>query len=217
MAHRVAQVARVTIALVLPPGDARIGEGFPQLLPGKPQQGPHHLHAQAFALGRHAGKARQPRAAQQVQQQRFRLIVPVMGQGHGLRAAAAKLLTEKTVARLSGPILPRMLRRVGAIHGQGQAFPFAQFPDKALVLVRLRAPQAMVDMHRPQPDPALRPQAQKQLRQRHGIRPAGQADEQPFRQRGQAAQQRFGHAPVPVRCHQGRDGAPQAAQGFRFL
>lgn len=71
----------------------------------KPEQGPCDLDLAAPASCRHAGKARQPRAARKAEQHGFGLIVEVMGGDDDAGADAAGFLRQQGVAGLARALL----------------------------------------------------------------------------------------------------------------
>ena len=164
----VAQVPAVPVGVILPPGLTGILQRGLQLRPGHAQQRTQNPHAVHHSVLRHGRQPCEPRAPHQVQKQRFRLIVPVMGQGQGLRPGLRHGLPEEAVPRPSRPVLPWMLRRLRPVAQKRYVSLTAQRPDKGLVPVRRCAPQAVVHMHRRHPAAPC----QQHQHQGHGIRPA---------------------------------------------
>ena len=162
--HRENQVAEfVALEVVL-----RVGAVFPPgepLLPGKSldigpchsQQGPVQGDVGIFrvrdkAFGLHADKALEPGSAEEVQQQRFRVVVGIVGHGHPFVSVFAAQLSEPAVAQPPGRHLYadsicRCKRLcVKMFYMDGDAVPSGPFFHKCFVAVTLCPPQAEVAM-----------------------------------------------------------------------
>jgi len=116
------------------------------LLAGIRQQGPQDAHAVYCGFRGHTGQPGQPGAAQKMEQERFRLIVPVMGQDEGVGLRFRHCLPEEAVACLPRPAFARIFRRNGTVHQQRNMQVFAQFAHEGFVAVGGVAPQAMIHM-----------------------------------------------------------------------
>ena len=142
-ADGVAGQGRISVAFVLPPFLRKNCQRAAQRIPGNMQKRPPH-RGMIFP---HAGQPVAARAVHQMQQQRFRLIVPVMGQGQGFRLRFPHRLSERLIAGLPGRRLrAAALRNPHALDHQRHRKPSAQIRAEALFL-RSGLSQPVIHIH----------------------------------------------------------------------
>ena len=117
LSHGVARVLEVDIAFVLDPRQCpvlRVGIhiGARQFEPRAPPADPRGVHAQCG----HRRKAVRPGAPQQLQNQRFDLVVPMMGEGNDVGADFACRIGERRISCGAGHGFKAGLRRAVDIH-----------------------------------------------------------------------------------------------------
>ena len=113
----VAQVFGRAVRRILPEGDALLDGVFENLL----ARGEHERTDDLADLGRNARQPAQPRAAQQVDEERLDRVVGMVGDRHGRIAVFAAQTVEPRVAQPPGRHLHRLAR---AVHLRGRLEPF---------------------------------------------------------------------------------------------
>ena len=173
--HRVGRVHRVGTKRQA----VRLRIGL-NVLPARRQQRAHDVPGARA----HPGQPVQPAAAQQVQQQRLRLVVHVVRDGDAVRAHLRRRALQKRIPFLARsrlkrqPLLGRHRSHLRTAAHKRHVPCAAQRLAKGRVGIGFGAAQPMVQMcshHRG--EPALFPQAAEQVQQHDGIHPAGKANE----------------------------------------
>ena len=168
----------IGIGGILPPGLSPFFQVCPKFGSGIHQQRPQDAHTSSGSILRHTGHASHARTAQQVQQHRFCLIVPMMSQHKRIRLHGLHRLAEQGIARFPRPALAWLLRRNSPEGQQGDIIFFAQGPNEDFIRIGLRTAKTVVHMDGRDLCPCFKQQKQ----QCHAVRSAGKADEQLLRQ-----------------------------------
>ena len=113
-----------------------------------------------------------------MQQQRFCLVVPMMGQHQRLCTGLRHRFPEEPVPRFPGPVFAGVVRRIRPVGQQRHLMLFAQRPDEGFIPVGGVATQTVVHMDSSDLPACIHQEQQ----QRYAVCAAGEADQQPLRQ-----------------------------------
>jgi len=189
----VAQEVRRRIGGVFPPRDTGLGKRGPQRLHGEGQERAAYRESEIPVDFLHAGKCLGPASAQQVEQPRLALVIPMVGReddpirprhlGHPSIPCTARSSFEPRI--LAGF---RGCQTVQCDGFEWQLPGFRRSADEGEVVGRVRA-QSMVDMQ----DAESAIAQSGRMQQRHGVRTPGDGEPD--------------HAPLPhaLPCDEGRE------------
>ena len=145
------------------------------------EQGAYNLHAPGVhrvgCYGAHTAQPSDARAAQQVEQQRLGLVVPVVCHRYGLAMLRLCRLLKPIIAQVAGShfyphfLFPRVRQRIKIAYQKTHVHLLAQAAYKPLVAHTLFPPQVEIAMRRH----AVVPGTEQYIKQSHAVRSSAYA------------------------------------------
>jgi len=142
----------------------------------------HRSNEEPLANRRNSSQAKPPAAAQEVQHERFGIVVGMMAQGDFIVAVAGSRFPEKSVTRAAGrffegqPKTALNSAHIRLLTVKGKPVETGKIANEIRVPARV-FPQPVIQVGNSQTQPVLRCPCHEQVQECHRIRPAGDSDE----------------------------------------